>query len=112
MVAGPGNKKCGSWREDSISDQFQDKAANTMKWGGKESEEALTVISAYGRSGNAARRVCSSSAAARATASWDPRRNDSCWQPAGMPVMGSRRAFSWAMDHDGEIRRSEEEFGE
>jgi hypothetical protein len=40
--------------------------------------EALTFISAYGCSGNAARRVCSSSAATRATASWDPTRNDSC----------------------------------
>jgi hypothetical protein len=41
-------------------------------------EEALTVISAYGCSGNAARRVCSSSAAMRGTASWDPTRSDSC----------------------------------
>jgi hypothetical protein len=75
-------------------------------------EEALTFISAYGCSGNATRRVCSSSAAMRATASCDPTRNDSCWLLAGTPVIGSKRAFSCAMLQDGEIRRSEDELGE
>jgi len=34
------------------------------------------------------------------------------WQLAGMPVIGSRRPLSWDTDHDGVIRRSEDEFSE
>ena len=74
--------------------------------------ERLTVISAYGCNGKAARHVCSSSAATSATASCEPTRNDNVWLRAGTPVMGSRRVFRWAMLHDGEIRRSEEALGE
>lgn len=36
----------------------------------------------------------------------------SCWQLAGMPVMGSRRVLSWAMDHEGEMRRSDDVLAE
>ena len=75
-------------------------------------KEALTVISAYGCSGKAASCVLSSSGAVRATGSCDATRKDSCWQAAGMPVMGSRRVLRWAMDHDGEMRRSDDELGE
>lgn len=45
-------------------------------------------------------------------ASWDPTRKDSCWLCAGMPVMGSRRVFSCAMLHAGEILRSDDEFAD
>lgn len=39
------------------------------------------------------------------------RRLSLCWL-AGTPVMGSRRALSWEMDHEGVIRRSEDEFSD
>jgi hypothetical protein len=44
--------------------------------------------------------------------SWEAMRRESCWQLAGTPVMGSRRVLRWAMDHEGEMRRSEDELGE
>jgi hypothetical protein len=31
------------------------------------------------------------------------------WQDGGMPVMGSNLVFSCAIDHDGVMRRSEDE---
>lgn len=77
-----------------------------------KSRLGLTVISAYGCSAKAESCVCSSSAAAMGTASCDPRRNVSCWLPAGIPVIGSRRDLSTAMLHDGLMRRSDDEFGE
>ena len=39
-------------------------------------------------------------------------RRERRWQLAGTPVMGSRRVLRCAMDHEGEMRRSEDEFGE
>ncbi len=78
----------------------------------REGEERHTAISAYGCSGNAARRVCSSSAAVRGSGCWDPRRSDNCCEPDGMPVMGSRRVLRCAMVHEGEMRRSDEELGD
>jgi hypothetical protein len=44
--------------------------------------------------------------------SWEAMRRESRWQLAGTPVMGSRRVLRWAMDHEGEMRRSEDELGE
>lgn len=46
------------------------------------------------------------------TASWEAMRRVSCWQLAGTPVMGSRRVLRCAIDHDGVMRRSEDELGE
>lgn len=109
--AGSERWKCGSWREDDYIIVSQDKAANAMQRE-EEDSETLTLISAYGCSGNATRRVCSSSAAVRGMASWEPRRSDSCWLLAGTPVMGSSRVLRWAMLQDGEMRRSEDELGE
>ena len=34
------------------------------------------------------------------------------WQVAGIPVMGSRRPLKCAMDHEGVMRRSEDEFSD
>ena len=44
--------------------------------------------------------------------SWEAMRRESCWQLAGTPVIGSRRVLRWAMDHEGEMRRSEDELDE
>lgn len=33
-------------------------------------------------------------------------------EEGGMPVMGSILVFSWAMDHEGVMRRSEEEYSD
>jgi hypothetical protein len=79
---------------------------------GETGMDTLTVISAYGCRGNCASRVCSSSTALIGTASWEPTRRDSCWLLAGTPVIGSSRLFRWAMLHDGDMRRSDEELGE
>src|ERR1700760_2782977 len=51
--------------------------------------------------------VDSSSAASIAR---EPKRRR--WADAGMPVMGSSRDLKWAIDQDGETRRSEEELAE
>jgi hypothetical protein len=62
----PGLERCGSLREDGIVDWSR---TGLRRLFNEKAEEALTVISAYGCSGKAARRVCSSSGAMRATAS-------------------------------------------
>ena len=46
-----------------------------------------------------------------AAGSCEPTRRVRCWLAAGIPVMGSRRVLRWAMDHDGEMRRSERDWG-
>ena len=57
--------------------------------------------------------MVSSSSASIGCAACDAILRLSFWQLAGMPVMGSRRAFRWLMDHDGVTRRSDDdEFSE
>ena len=73
----------------------------------------LTWISAYVCSGQLDNCVVSSSCASIGCGACDAILRLSFWQLAGMPVMGSRRAFRWLMDHDGVTRRSDEdEFSE
>lgn len=57
-------------------------------------------------------RVASSSAAAMSCAGSEPSFRLRRWQDGGMPVIGSRRVFSWAIVQAGEMRRSDDDVSE